>query len=207
MGYEYDVFLSYKRKPPFEEWLHIYFLPLFKNILAEYLDGTPKIFLDIDEIKPGETWDKRLNQALACSRCLICIWSPKYFQSEWCVNELAIMRYREMRLKYRTKNNPSGLIIPVKVCDGETFPRAVEEIQCKDFRKFALSSPGFKNTADHSEFESQMQLWVPSVAPIIRNAPEWRNKWLKWVDNAQVRDLKSRILVASSEIAFPAPVL
>ena len=51
-------------------------------------DDSFEIFQDIDGIAFGEHWPDRLDQALAASRFLIPVLSPRFFRSEPCRDEL-----------------------------------------------------------------------------------------------------------------------
>src|SRR6266481_7597971 len=98
MSYEFDVFLSYRNEKPSGTWVHDHFLPYFRPALAEALVRPAEIFVDRTGIHSGQKWPARLKQALAHSRCLIGVWSPMYFRSEWCQCESAVMRHRESKL-------------------------------------------------------------------------------------------------------------
>lgn len=181
MAYEYDVFLSYKRGQVFGRWVHETFLPLFKDYLANSLNqNEAKIFCDTQEIAPGAAWPQKLQNALTCSRALIAVWSPTYFHSEWCKKELSLMLYREKQHGYRTVQNPLGLVLPVKVHDGEHFPEIAGDVQCFDCRDFARIGEGFEKTPKFEEFQSQMIPWVEEVAKIIRQAPPWQEEWFNY---------------------------
>jgi hypothetical protein len=181
MAYEYDVFLSYKRGKVFGRWVFETFLPLLKEYLANSLNKNEvEIFCDTQEIPPGAAWPQKLQNALTCSRCLIAIWLPAYFHSEWCTKELSLMLYREKQLGYRTLQNPLGLIIPFKVHDGEYFPEFVNDIQCFDCTNFARVGEGFEKTPRYIEFQDQMIEWVEDVAEVIRQAPLWQEEWFNY---------------------------
>ena len=93
MAYEYDVFLSYSRKPQYLQWVENTFLGLFEHYLAETLNVRKvRIFKDDREIASGQDWSNRIKSALARSKCMVSIYTPAYFNSEWCVKEFAIDR-------------------------------------------------------------------------------------------------------------------
>ncbi|MBI1929730.1 toll/interleukin-1 receptor domain-containing protein [Candidatus Poribacteria bacterium] len=179
MGYEFDVFLSYTHAFPFGEWVYQHFLPFFEPFLANALNRTVTVFKDRENISSGDAWPLRLRNALAHSRCLVAIWSPSYFNSLWCKRELSVMLHRERQLGYRTPENPSGLIIPVTVSNGEHFPNYAKQIQYFDCRRFARVGEGFKKTERYVEFQDEMDRWVPEVAKVINQTPPWRQEWLE----------------------------
>ncbi|MEW5958465.1 MAG: toll/interleukin-1 receptor domain-containing protein, partial [Chloroflexota bacterium] len=178
MNYEYDVFLSYIRDFPFGHWVHETFLPLFQPLLSQALNRPANIFIDTKKISPGDAWHSRLKYALAHSRCLVAVWSPSYFSSPWCSFELSVMLERESQLGYRSDQNPKGLIIPVRVFDGEHFPDFAQRIHCLDCSNFARVGPAFRKTKKFIKFQDELFEWVPLVAKTIDQAPIWRQEWL-----------------------------
>jgi len=133
MVYEYDVFYSYKTGFPFGDWVHEHLLPFLESYLGNALNRNVNLFVDRNGISSGDAWPERIKRALAHSRCLVAVWAPLYFNSLWCRYECAVMLYRERQLGYRTINNPSGLILPINVFDGEHFPDFAQEIQWLDY--------------------------------------------------------------------------
>jgi TIR domain len=185
MAYKYDVFLSYTRAYPFGDWIHEHFFPLFAPYLSNALNRPATVFVDSPGISTGDTWPERLKNALACSKCLIEAWSPSYFYSGWCMYECAIMFHREQQLGYRTINNPSGLVLPINVFDGEHFPPFAKQIQYLDCRRFVRPGSGFTKTERYVEFQDIMITWIDEVARAVNNAPAWMPEWLTkaWLDD------------------------
>jgi hypothetical protein len=177
MAYEYDVFVSYSRDYPFGDWVRDPFLPLFTGYLKAALNRRPSIFVD-DQIEGGSAWALRLRRALAQSRCLVGIWSPNYFLSDWCVAEWTAMATREQRMRYRTIDRPDGLVVPVTVHDGEKFPASARAVQFKNWVDFARVGEGFKRTERFVEFQDAMSKWTDDVARVIGVAPDWSDQWL-----------------------------
>lgn len=204
MGYEIDVFLSYTTELPFGDWVHKHFLPLFEPYLNNALDREAELFVDKNRILSGDAWPERIKKALSVSRCMVAVWSPAYFRSNWCLHECAVMLYRERQLGYRTIKNPSGLIVPVNAFDGEHFPDFAKKIQWFDCRNFARVSPAFKYTKRHAEFEDLLVKWVVNdVTKAINNAPRWSKEWQmkEWLDDP-INDM-DRTIISS----FKPPVL
>lgn len=154
MSYQYDIFLSYNRKFPHGDWVNDIFLPFFKSYLEDALNlREVKIFIDIDEIKSGQAFDAKIKNALIHSKIMVSIFSPAYFLSEWCKKEFAIIDYRQRQCGYLTVENPNGLIVPIKIFDGEHFPEYVNEIfQITDFNKFSRIGIQTSNTPLFVEF-------------------------------------------------------
>jgi len=167
MDYQYDVFFSYKRDRESDEWHeHV------KNKLAHWLRQElgrleVRIFFDTEEIRTGEHWRQKLGDALKRSRCIVCIWSPLYFRSKWCVSEWMTFVERE-RLAKRE------LIMPASYFDGDTFPPNATAKQFLDFSEFASTMPKFWDTESAVEFEEKrLRPFARDLAAMIRRAPPY----------------------------------
>lgn len=184
MGYQYDVFLSYRRKHPYGKWVDEIFYPLFVPYLEEAANKDISIFKDTEEIEAGSAWPQRIRNALANSRCMVSILIPSYFRSEWCLKEFAVMDYRQKRLGYLTDQKPEGLIVPIKLFDGEHFPEDVQQIQMLDCREFLRAEEGVKKAQLFLDLDGVLQKWVYDVAAAMARAPEWDAAWLsdEWLD-------------------------
>jgi hypothetical protein len=193
MAYDYDIFLSYKSGFPFSNWVHEVFLPFFEPYVENALNRPLTVFVDRTGIAAGDAWPSRLERALACSRCLVAIWSPIYFHSEWCRRECELMLHRERQLGLRSLSNPSGLVLPISLFDGEHFPQITREIQTLDCRKYFIVGDGFKKTELYGQFQAEVLNWSGGVAAAIDRAPRWRREWLSrdWQQTSAI-DLRPR---------------
>jgi hypothetical protein len=85
----YDVFISYSRTDP----QHVAWVreQLVKPLeAARKPDGEPfTVFLDSEDLHPGEAWLQRLYQAIDASRFFVPVYSADYFQKDYCQRELA----------------------------------------------------------------------------------------------------------------------
>ncbi len=187
MSYNWDVFLSYNRKFPHGQWVDDIFLPLFEPYLDDALNRKVKIFKDTKDISAGSAWPERLKNSVAHSRCMVSIFSPSYFRSEWCMKEFAIMHHRQKQLGYLTVEKPDGLIVPVNLFDGEHFPSYARQLEMFDCKAFNRVGEGIKLTQIYIDFQGVLQGWVYDVAKVIGNAPAWNPAWLgeEWLDSAQ----------------------
>ncbi len=185
MDYHYDVFLSYLHEKPCGTWVTEHFLPYFKFHLGNGLARPAEIFIDKTEIRTVQKWPARLKQALAHSRCLVGIWSPLYFRSEWCQCECAVMLHRESRLGLGTTENSDGLIVGVKVNDGIHFPQFAKDSQYADMEQFFFDEHGFTQCPLYIEFQKNISELAPDIARIVQNAPTWSQEWLTspWLDD------------------------
>lgn len=192
MDYRYDVFISYRRDPLAEEWVHNTFKQLFKTHLREAVGGRPvEIFIDTEGIAEGDAWPERLKNALAHSRCMVSILMPSYFHSEWCVREFAIMEQRSRRNGMWTNEEPGGLIVPVCVSDGLFFPETAKNINWLPCHDYFRIGEGFRNLAPFQDFQNDLVSWVGNVARAIDRAPNWDPEWLTedWLGNIPVEHL------------------
>jgi hypothetical protein len=171
--YEFDVFFSYKRHPQSLEWTRQVTAKL-RFFLSQELNVTEmRMFVDEDEIEPGQKWPVRLQHALQRSKCLVCVWSPMYFQSEWCNSEWLSFRAREKLLAL----DEYGLIAPLKYHDGEHFPAEALPDQWTDVSAYTSTVPAFWHSARALELEDLLKAFAASVAKIIKRAPAYQDDW------------------------------
>jgi hypothetical protein len=91
VDYKFDVFFSYKRNSLTLDWTRMVHQRL-RFWLSEEINRDAILFVDEDCIETGDRWPQKLREALALSRCMVCVWSPSYFRSSWCVSEWASFR-------------------------------------------------------------------------------------------------------------------
>lgn len=176
MGYEYHVFVSYRRYQDWPAWVHKHFIPIFRHYLGAELGEEPKIFYDVESIKSGDAWPKKLGSALAKSCVLVPLFSKTYFNSDWCQLELSSMLAREEKTGFSTDTRPGRLIIPAVIYDGESFPQIIKDIQAVDLTAYAnirLRSDSPKA----EELAEVIKSWVPSVVSAIDRSPEYSDEW------------------------------
>lgn len=182
MGYEYDIFISYRNDKFFSEWVYNVLYETLEPLLKNELNQSEvRIFMDKEEIRTGDEWSNRIKRALVRSRCLVPVFIPNYFHSEWCVRELSVLLHRQTALKYNTLNNPSGLVLPIHLFDGEHFPELAKDIQGKNFKSYFRPNL----TGDlQNKFFAEMIEWVKIIADAVKNAPAWNDDWLKpeWLE-------------------------
>jgi hypothetical protein len=86
MSYQYDAFFSYKRDRESDQWHEVVKTKLEFWLRQELQKLNVRIFFDTEEIRTGMRWRQKLSDSLKKSRCIVCFWSPLYFQSKWCVS-------------------------------------------------------------------------------------------------------------------------
>jgi hypothetical protein len=171
-GYEYDVFFSYKRHDLTRDWTVGVHNRLKYWIMQEVNAPDVKMFLDDECIETGDRWPERLREAVQKSKCMVCVWSPAYFQSAWCVSEWKSFRERERRL-----NMQSRLIAPLRFHDGEHFPEEAKLIQWTDVAPYTSTVPAFWTSHRAIELEDLLKTFARHVAHIIKNAPPFDPDW------------------------------
>jgi hypothetical protein len=160
--YEFDIFLSYRHRPPVIDWLQRYFYPMLAMWLPDAMDRDPKIFVDWG-IEVGSTWPDALREGLLRSRCLLAIWTPQYFRSPWCLAEWQSFRAREELLATRS----SGLIYPIVYADGDYFPEEAKRTQSKDLRSLNSPQPAFRKTERCVDLDAKVQEIAGELALMI----------------------------------------
>jgi hypothetical protein len=170
--YEYDVFFSYKRHGLTLEWTRGVHRRL-QFWLSQEVGRETSLFVDEDCIETGDRWPERLQESLKLSRCMVCVWSPLYFQSDWCVSEWRSFLAREKRLNLTSH----GLIAPVRFHDGEHFPEEAREIQWTDVASYTYTVPAFWASQRALELEDRLKELARSLAKIVKGAPPFAPDW------------------------------
>ncbi len=197
MSYKYDIFISYNHSV-IDDWLVEHFIPLSVWHFESSLGYRPEIFIDRDGILTGDSWPERLSNALSHSKCLMAILSPSYFNSTWCIYELTTMLKREEQNGFRIKKKPEGLIIPINVSNGRSFPEIIKNIQYFDCRDYVIKGDAFKSSPIYVDFQRKIKTWSADVAKCIENAPIWKKEWT---------DQKIETIINISKPHFKPPIL
>jgi hypothetical protein len=184
--YQHDVFISYKRDPIQDAWLRDHFVRLFSSAVREEITAAcgrlpAGIFFDqavisdenrkfdLNGIDPGQQWRDALADALKSSRCLVALWSPLYFFSEWCKTEWTTFRKRSDQLR-------RDLVIGISVYDGENFPADAKAGQRMNFSDYNIIGAGYEKTELYVKFQQEVKLLAKYVAAAVSKAPpftEW----------------------------------
>ena len=170
--YEYDIFFSYKRHDESLDWTRRVAGKL-RYWVSQELNREVRMFVDEDDILTGQKWPRRLQEALQRSSCMICVWSPMYFQSDWCFSEWRSFREREKLLELQAHD----LIAPLKYHDGEHFPDEARNVQWTDVSSLNSTLPAFWSSARALELEDRLKAFSATVAGMVRSAPAYRADW------------------------------
>lgn len=181
MGYQYDVFISYRR--PTKRWVSKYFKRLIEHYLPEALDGKPvRIFFDENDIHSGDAWEARLKKALSASKCLVPVLMPSYFTSEWCTKEFAVMEHRSLQHGFESVQKPGGLIVPITINQGKFYPKKIQALPCYSYYR---SRGDLDKMSFWEDFEQKIADWIAKdLAKAVKRAPAWNADWQtdEWLD-------------------------
>ncbi|MGK5531576.1 TIR domain-containing protein [Streptomyces sp. URMC 129] len=178
MGYQYDVFLSYRRSAGnVSEWLTNHFHQTLMDCLANEMPTPPQSFIDRQlEEEVGTHWPDRIAEGLRRSRLLVPILSAPYFSSYWCVAEWKTMALREEVLGI-SRTDP-GLIYPIVYADGKHFPDEVRDRElCETFKEYAVPVPSFQLTPAFSDFYQEVARVARAIAARLEKTPPWDSDW------------------------------
>jgi TIR domain len=104
------------------------------NLRVKHLTGVANPgFVDVTSIKPGQEWPNELAKVLQTAETMVCLYSPAYFASPHCGQEMQV--FLDRRRKYMDENvgkNPANIIpvlwqpVPFRV------PKTLPDIQYKN---------------------------------------------------------------------------
>lgn len=182
MSYEWDVFISYRRRGEWPKWVHDIFIPLLDHWLGEELGRDPEIFVD-QRMESGSAWPYDLARAHGTSRVLIALWSKQYFNSAWCVTELSLMREREVHCGLGTVAQPGGLVVPASIHDGDSFPADARIITYRELQEYTNVRLA-QNSPTEERLSDSIRDWAPDIARAIDRAPAFDPAWTGLAANA-----------------------
>jgi hypothetical protein len=168
--YEFDVFISYRRKGNPHDWVRNHFFPRLRDCLDDHLAAEPTLFLD-EQMEVGSVWPDRLETALSRTKILVSVFSPQYFRSRWCLAELQTMADREKLLGH------NGLIYPVLFSDSENFPSFARERSWRDLKKWNRPDLVFQQTTEWLGFHQQVETIAIDLASRLALVPKWQPDW------------------------------
>ena len=174
-GYQYDIFISYRRGGETRDWLKEHLIPALEHCLHYELDRKPEIFVDT-HLSVDMDWQRRLGQELGRSRILISLWSRNYLDSEYCILELSHMLKREKETNCHSQERPNGLIAVPVIHDGDTIPPRLHNFQRLEIQDFF--NPRMSRTCTKAEqLYDRIKDNAVALAKLIENAPPWNPTW------------------------------
>ncbi len=175
--YRWDVFLSYRRgklgeESLADEWVRDNFKMLLRSYLTEELGGHgARVFFDQQVIKTGDDWADGISDGIRLSKCLVAVWTPSYWRSDWCTAEWNSFRERSEVARL----GPSGLAAPVLLCGDRHLPPEAKAVQYADFQDYAYL--GLRETALFLSFQQKVQELARNIARVVHRAPLFRTDW------------------------------
>jgi hypothetical protein len=185
--YAYDVFLSYRRGERLQpgggfklaeegRWLHEVFLPDFRARL-DHVYPQARIALDT-EIPSGSQWEPELHRRVLRAKCLVAVWSPMYFRSEYCRSEFHTVLVRQQAQQASGRSQP--IVIPVVFSDGEWFDDDAKGLQYRrDFSPFSGYVKPIQAEQLRGDFVAALDGLCREVAAAIHAAPPLDTAW-RW---------------------------
>ena len=186
MPYNFDVYISYRRRGEWPIWVKRHFLPLIYHWLSERLGRDPLIFFHERFLEIASPWPADLAKGLATSRVMVCLWSRSYFESNWCLAELSQMLFRQDAA-------PScRLILPVIVHDGDRIPAPMRAMQPLDLSDY--TNPRMVTGSPNSEKLSHLlKTFSESIFHAIDTSPPFRREWEYEVSNTLYDSLRGTV--------------
>jgi hypothetical protein len=175
-GYKFDVFISYCRHGSVGKWLMNHFYPKLKDCLADQFAPVPRVYVD-KSMPRGVRWPEELRKALRHSKILIPLFTPPYFESNWCMAEWQSMRARERQLGLASLDRPQGLVYPILYSDSENFPMEARRISRWDFKELSTPELVFQESRDWPLFHRKVTEVAQDVVELLKQVPEWQPDW------------------------------
>jgi hypothetical protein len=168
MNYEHHIFLSYAHGDLWTPWVRNSFLPRL-NAYLQLEVGRLEISVDY-QIEPGAQWGTNLHRRVARSKLMLPLLSADYFQREWCRREMALMFEREKSLGLQGRDDNYGLLIPVRLGDGLTFPELIGRVQYHNFEDYA--DPDLPSGSERaSKFNESLRKLAQTIARTLPRVP------------------------------------
>jgi hypothetical protein len=170
-GYQYDVFISYRRAGNVANWVQLHLSRVLARCLEDELDRAPVLFIDND-METGSRWPDKLETSLRQSRLMIAVLSPPYFTSPWCVAE-----WRSMFLRERVLELNGGLILPLVFSDGDKFPDDARTRKPKSMKEWGYPYPQFADSPAFLSFHDAVRQLAGQIARQLETVPAWDANW------------------------------
>jgi hypothetical protein len=195
-GYEYHVFLSYRRVPDWKKVVDIIHGHLERRLQTMLGMEIPKVrvFKDDRDVEYGEEWPPELARALSSSMVFVPVLWPEYFapHKHWCRTELSHMLTRREQLRGPDGIAPA-LIYPVKIVNFK--PPPIADIQAFDVSDLPVSSLMTPRSPKSQQLEKRLYPFVETMLTAIRNPPSYDPSWFRMAADefADVFSLEARI--------------
>lgn len=172
MGYEYEIFVSYRRSVTIGTWVKEHLVPLLEARLCEVAEADIRLSCDY-RMATGTRWPEELKHRIAASKVLLAIWSADYFRSDWCMAEWQSFRRREEVLGLFTASRTDGLVYPIRYADGEYFHPEAKNAQWKDLASLNYPHEAFRLSAKYLDFDEAVQEIAQELVQMLGRVPPW----------------------------------
>jgi TIR domain len=141
------------------------------NQRVSQLTGKGLGFVDRTDIRPGQEWPDELAEALRTTETMVCMYSPSYFQSEYCGREMQV--FLDRRRNYIRTNGgkkPANIIPVIWHPVPRRIPKSLPNIE---YAALDGSSPatGVWNLGDQGR-ERELYDFVDKIAIRVRDAAD-----------------------------------
>jgi hypothetical protein len=117
---KYDIFISYCQKNK-----------EYADFMVEELHRLKpgiRVFIDRQELQPGEAWQQKLYQSIDDCQKVVTLYTPEYLDSKACLEE-----YNIARMLHR--NRKTKVLYPLYMNTVEKLPEHMRELQYRDVRE------------------------------------------------------------------------
>jgi hypothetical protein len=135
-----------------------------RQLTGARVDG----LIDTSGLRAGDVWDKKLGADLRKVGAAVCLYSPSYFSSKVCSQELEVFLHRRAKHKREHAGTPPAAIIPV-LWVSHTVPISVPDFQ---YEHAKADDPAQQSIAYLAQFgdEKEFQQIAWRVAARIKEA-------------------------------------
>jgi MinD-like ATPase involved in chromosome partitioning or flagellar assembly len=161
--YLYDVFFSYDVTT---SDLVLDITERLRQELQILRGEEPKTFIDVREIRVGDVWTAKLQEALLRSKIMVAFITPRYFESRFAHKEF--LAFRE-----RARLTDKSLVVPV-LLKGDQLPDYVREFTWLDLRSLRSHRSAPK---DSLELQQKIRELAVSLVELIDEAPAFDPNW------------------------------
>lgn len=118
----YDVYISYSNRD--RNWVQGYLYPRLK-------EAGLRVWIDLEEIRPGDAWSSKINQAVEQSRNMLLVLSPDSAASRWILEE-------SEDFLSSAKGEQERRLIPLLLKPTQNVPMFISSFQWIDFTQEKL---------------------------------------------------------------------
>jgi hypothetical protein len=182
MYFEHDVFISYRHLNNRDDQLGqngwvAQFEKDLKRVLDDLLEREARIWRD-NKMPFGTVLSDAISTRLRKTKLLVCIISPAYAQSDWCLRELREFRRAAQQTGGLTVGDQSRIIAVVKTPTTNQPEGLIDSLQCSFYdatedrggvpRPFSQTTNGYK----HEQYEERLNEIAWAIKQLIETLGE-----------------------------------